>query len=341
MIYIGTKFYRYEQEKEDATIYRVVDYQNSETVVLRNEETKEKDKIKLETLKEKYVMITISGLVTFSKVEIGKGNDDVIVSLYRDVELKKKSMLPYCVCRQGITDIFYKMAGGDKEYYGASVSIDTIPSGISFDIMVACESVYEKCNQFIAIYKDDTLDSILELVKSKEYDKTLNLAFLDHLQFVSKDYGSMYYSTMLGKDNFQGYVKTLKNLLVSTNFMFDFYKGFDIYPMDFDLTDFDQQALPDDYRIILSKLLCKNIDKALVVKFGYDIQLSLIKKDYILISDKNGNLYIIIFTTSGQYHIPVEDIVSDDAIKVMHQRMNTLSVQTAYDHIRIDKNKYV
>ena len=281
-------------------------------------------------------------MIAFNKVTIGNGNDDIIVSFFRDKELNIKSELPYCVCRQGITDIFYQMAKpNDVSLYGASVSRDTIPSGIEFDIMVACDSVYQNSTQYVAVYLNDTLDTIIDLVNTKEYDKTLNLMFLDHVQHVSTKYGKVYYETMLKGDNCEGYARTLKGLMESTNFMFDFYRGFDIYPLDFDLSSLDQQALPDEYKKILSDLLCKNIDKALVIKYDHDIQFSLIKKDYVLVSDKNSGLYLITFTVSGVYHIPVEKYVSDNNIEILHHKMNTESVQRAYQHILLNRNKYL
>ena len=341
MIFVGTKFYRYIDDNDKAEIIRIIKYQNETTVKVKNEETKEEFKLTLDEIKSKYIKISINGLIAFNKVTIGNGNDDVIISYYRDKELNMKSTLPYCVCRQGITDIFYQMAKPDKNLYGASVSVDTIPSGIEFDIMVACNSVYPNASQYVAIYMNDTLDDIISLVNTKEYDKTLNLMFLDHVQYTSSKFGKVYYETMLKQDNCEGYVRTLKNLMDTTNFMFDFYKGFGIYPMDFDLSILDQQALPDNYKAILSDLLCKNIDKALVIKYGHDIQLSTIKKDYVLISDKNGDLYLITFTTSGVYHIPVEKVVSDNNLEVLHHKMNTDSVQDAYRHILLNKNKYL
>lgn len=341
MIFIGTKFYRYIDGNDKAEVIRIINYQNESTVKVRNEETKETFKLSLTELKEKYIKISISGLIVFNKVTIGKGNDDIIISFFRDRELDMKSELPYCVCRQGITDIFYQMAKPDKNLYGASVSRDTIPAGIEFDIMVACDNVYQNSTQYIAVYLNDTLDDIISLVNTKEYDKTLNLMFLDHVQHESTKYGKVYYETMLKSDNCEGYARTLKGLMDSTNFMFDFHRGFDIYPMDFDLSEMDQQALPDNYKSILSDLLCKNIDKALVIRYDHDIQFSLIKKDYVLISDRNGILYLITFTTSGTYHIPVEKIVSDKNVEILHHKMNTESVQRAYQYILLNRNKYL
>lgn len=341
MIFVGTKFYRYTDDSDKPEIVRILKYQNETTVKVRNESTKEEYKIALDELKTKYIKISISGLMVFSKVTIGNGNDDIIVSLYRNKELDMKSTLPYCVCRQGITDIFYQMTRTDKNFYGASVSVDTIPSGIEFDIMVACDAVYQDSIQYVAVYMNDTLDDIIDMVNTKEFDKTLNLMYLDHVTHESSKYGKVFYETMLKCDNCEGYVRSLKGLLDSTNFMFDFYRGFEIYPLDFDLDGYDQQALPDNYKSILSDLICKNIDKALVIKYDHDIQFSLIKKDYVMISDKNGVLYLITFTTSGVYFIPVEKYVSDKNIEVLHHKMNTTSIQKAYEHVLLNKNKYL
>lgn len=324
MIHIGTKFYKYEGNAEKADIYRVVGYQNSETVRLRNEQTKEITKVDINTIKNEYVRIAIHGLIIVNVVTVGSGKYDVIFSLTRDKEINAKLSLPYCVCRQGITDIHSQpfTVNSGREYYGACVSVDTIPAGIDFDIMVACEEVHPKETQIVAVYINDTLDSILELIDTTEYDKILNLLFLEHLQHVSQKYGQMYYKAKLETGECEGYCNTLRKLLELNSFMYDFCRGYNIYPLDFDLKDYDKTALPDDYRTILTCILCKNIDKAMVLKYDHDISLNNITKDYALISDVNDDLYVVVYTSSGIYSTE-----------------QNLLVDT-YSHIRFNKEKY-
>lgn len=328
MIQIGTKFYKYDKD-EKPELYRVISFQNSQTVNLRNEETKEKFKISLKDLSENYVSLTQHGLIIVNVVSVGGGKDDIIVSIHRNEEIRSKSGLPYCVCRQGITDIHaqqYSLNTG-KEYFGASVSKDTIPAGIGFEIMVACENVYPNKTQTIAIYMDDTLDSIMELIKTEEYDKILNLLFLDHLQYASQKYGNFYYKVKLDTGECEGYCSTLRKLLDLNDFMYDFYRGFNIYPLDFDLKDLNEKPLPSDYIENLSFLLCKDIEKAMVIKYGYDISLPSITKDYVLILDKNNDLYVVVYTFSAILKISMDQIKNE-------------SIRKIYEPVRYNKSKF-
>ena len=53
MIYIGTKFYRYN-DKDEVEYFRIIGYQNSEIVQLRDEQTNEVQKISLKDLKSRF-----------------------------------------------------------------------------------------------------------------------------------------------------------------------------------------------------------------------------------------------------------------------------------------------
>lgn len=52
MLHIGTKFYKYEKDDQEPSIYRIVGYQNTDVVKLRNEKTKEVSKIDINTIKK-------------------------------------------------------------------------------------------------------------------------------------------------------------------------------------------------------------------------------------------------------------------------------------------------
>ena len=341
MIYIGTKFYRYN-DKDEVEYFRIIGYQNSEIVQLRDEQTNEVQKISLKDLKSRFIADSYSALILFTHVAKRRRKEDVLVTLYRrEEELIPKKQLPYCACRQGITDIHANQLSNGKTYYGACVSVDTIPEGVPFDIMVSCDYVYDKDTQIVATYNDDTLDTILSMIKTKLYDNVLNMLFLEHAQYLSTTMGKIFYNNVIKAENCEGYCRTLKSLLSYNNFMYDFHRGFNIFPMDFDLSGFDEKKLPENYTEILRRLLCKNIDKALVIKYSYDIDLKAIQRNYILVSDKNGGLYIITYTYHGEYHIPVEEIETAENIENLHSKMNSKSVQEAYNHLMFNRTKFL
>lgn len=339
MIYVGSKYYKYVGD--ETVVIRVMKFKNDKVVTVKNDATNEISNITIEDLENEYVLISFDGLMVISKVSIGGDKEDVIVSLYRRKEIDNKDGLPYMVCRQGITDLHAQpfTEGTGKNYYGACISKDTIPAGIDFGIMVACDQVIKDSTQVITVYLNDTFDDIMSLIKTDKYDNTLNLLFLDHLQFVSQKFGQMYYKSKLKSGECEGYYTTLHDLLYYNNFMYDFYRGFNIYPLNYTLTD--QAPVPEDCRANLSDLLCKNIDQTFAMKYYYDIAMGSIQKEYVLVSDIEQNVYIVVYTHSGIYEVPVENTETAEGISNMNRRMKSNSVTKAYNHICFNKDKYL
>ena len=342
MIYVGSKFYCYEEKKEEPTYYRFIGYQNENIIRLQNEETKKILKVTKDELENMFTMINFAGLIIINKVKICEKND-IMVSLYRQEEIEKNDGLPYCVCRQGVTDLHANVLADryGKEYYGACISKETIPEGVNFNVMVACDGVYTKDTQAIAVYIDDTFDEIINLIKTKVYDQVLEQLFLEHLSYKSQQYGNLFYKEMIKADTYEGYCKTLKRLLEENNFMYDFYRAFNIVPTNFSLKEYDEKTLPYEYLDFISSMTGKNITEALAIKMGYDISLSTLQKDYVLISDINKELYIVAYKYDKRYRVPVENIESEENIEIMHNKMNSQSVQEAYDKIRFNKSKFI
>jgi len=339
MVYVGAKYYKYIGDETE--VIRVMRFKNKKTVVVKNDKTDERKNIDITALENEYVLISYDGLMVISKVNIGENKEDVIVSLYRRKEIENKDGLPYMVCRQGITDLHAQpfTEGTGKNYYGACISQDTVPAGIDFGIMVACNEVVKDSTQVIVVYLNDTFDDIMTLIKTEKYDTTLNLLFLDHLQFVSQKFGQMYYKAKLKSGECEGYYSSLHDLLYYNNFMYDFYRGFNIYPLNYTLTD--QSPVPDDCKTDLSNLLCKNIDQTFAMKYYYDIAMGSIQKEYVLVSDMEQNVYIVVYTHSGIYEVPVENTETAEGIANMNSRMKSNSVIKAYNHICFNRDKYL
>ena len=73
---------------------------------------------------------------------------------------------------------------------------------------------------------------------------------------------------------------------------------------------------------ILSNILCKNINKAMVLKYDHDISLGNITKDYVLISDANDELYVVVYAFEGMFEVTEE------------------KAQTVFEHVRFNKDKF-
>lgn len=345
-IYPGMKFYRYNDSNE-LEIIRVKNYQNSQILRIFTNNTVEK--INVADLITNYTALKPDAILSFSIAKLKNGLRDVIVSLHRQSDIDSSVQTPYVVCRQCITDIFANqfVSEPDKYYYGASVSVETCPANVNFDIMLTCDGV--ESSELIAVYIDDKLNDMLSLINSHKYDSALLTAYMDFAANKSKDFGNFMYRAIMEADNYAGYCKTLKDLLVSNNFMFDFYKTYNIVPLEFyNMNNYINDRLCEEYVKILSDLTCSNIVDTIVIPYHKDIDLSMINntgKKYIIISDVNQDLYLIAYKTHGIYHVPVEAVENEENItkiyNIMTKKTNeNSSISEAYNKIMFSKNKY-
>lgn len=335
-VFLGAKYF-----DSDANIIRITSGKNPDKIKAINE-SGEKLILTEQELLDKYTLLSPDAVVSFNIVKI-QHLHDVIVLVYRKQELELKDQIPYIVCRQSITDFFSNAISPQMQYCGVCLSKESCPEGVDIQQTLACDGV-EKREQ-VMIYMDDKLDTILSFIKTKEYDNVLYSLFVDHLRYVSKSRGGdIFFKNAINEDAIDGYCKTLKDLLSFNNFMFDLHRGFNIYPMDIDLSSDVDNELSEQNKKILSRYICKNITDSFVVRFAKDIDLSEIKKDYILISDNSEDVYLIAYRHQGKYHIPVEEIESAENIELLAKRIGYASGSSAteaYNHIRFNSSKYV
>jgi len=336
-IILGSKYF-----DKDINIIRIISEKNPDKIKAIREEDGEKIILTYKELEENYTLLSADAFVMFNIVKI-KNLEDVIILVYRKKEeIDTKEPIPYIVCRQNITDFFTNSISPQMQYCGISISKDTAPEGVNLQQVMACDGL-ESADR-VAIYIDDTLDSILSLIKTKLYDNVLYTLFMDHLRYVSKSRGGDIYFNFTKNENMvDGYCKSLKGLLASNNFMYDIHRGFGIFPLDIDLGKDEDSNLSAENKSVLESLLCKNITESLVVKFKKDIDLTKIKKDYVLVSDIHENLYLVAYRHHGKYHIPVESIETAENIQKIAASIGYhggSSATEAYKHIRLNRDKY-
>lgn len=295
-----------------------------------------------------FTILKPAGVVTFN-VAVIKDLYDVIVTLHRTEDIEDQKMqVPFVVCRQNITDFFTNtLTDGKGEFVGVSVSMESIPAGIDMNSVLACDGVINF--DIVDIYLDDTLETILSMVKSKEYDNVLYTLFANHVTYKLKGtYGpkipSVIKAQYMSTTYIDGYCKYLKDLLVGCNFMYDVHTAFKMLDLNIDLSiDAENGFLNDLNRNIISRLINKNIEKTVVVEYDYTINLQVIAREYILISDSKKKVYIIGYIHSGKYHIPIEDIESPENIGKMHKIHNLSedsSLEEAFKYVNFNKDKY-
>lgn len=345
---LGMKYFNYDDD-DDLRVYKLI---KTDPIVLKEIGYEEKTIgfNKESDLTDSYIRLNPDALIIFNMVRI-RDLKDVIVTVYRKTEIRNADTVPYSVCRQNITDFFANSLDPKMGCYGVNVTKETIPQGVKIEQLTACDGI--ESNDTIAYYMGDSLKDLLGLLRKyriNEYDTILYNLFNDHIRYTAKSNGGELYITYASsKRCIHGYCKTLKDLLELNNFMFDLMRGFNIYPLDIDLTASEKAGyLTVDEIDILERLICKNITRdaktQLIIKYDKDIDLDRINGEYLLIYDVTNTLYVVAFSTYGKYHIPVEDIESAENIEKLAQSIGynpNSSITEAYNHIMFDRSKYL
>lgn len=297
-ILVGTRYF-----DNNKKVYKVVKVKNADTFSLTTIDGSERFTKTRDELAKDYTKLTPNGYMIISVVENKMKEDliqkDVVVALYRykQSEKEKQGNLPYCVCRQNVVNVFYQYAGSNIKHCGMSMSVDTCPTNVNYELMIACDNVYN--NVAIAVYMDDNLEDILKLFRHKPYDIVLSPGINNNARGTT------------------GYVSTLKELLIQEEFSKDFYKAFNITEIDFPIEyNKENLLLKREQTMWFEDYFKIEMFDAFVIPFDYTIRLRDIKKKYIMIySNVNKQVYIIIYTEGKMYN----EYVAEEIRQVKNQ----------------------
>lgn len=262
-IHTGSKFYLYAEGSTEPEVIRIRNIDYDKSIVKYFDSDNNKKKMSYDDLRNKYKMLAPDGLISFSTVQVNE-NDDVIVALKpfprKTEDLDHMSNMPYAICRQMSADFFANNFDPDDPLFGVSVSQDTCPANIDFNLMLACTGLYY--SKMVAVYLDDTLDDILGLFDNSKFDAVLE--GLTHKYYNNKSV-----------------VGSLRKLLDINNFMYDFRKCFKIMEIPFEV-DEEVEGLSRENTEYLSKELKVNILETYLIRYSRTIDFSKIRRDYIL-----------------------------------------------------------
>lgn len=288
---IGDKYYKVIDG--DLDLIRIVKIINDDTsVILKGTSTK---KIDNDVLKD-YIKLNPDGYVFFNIVNMGATKEegqDVIVSLNRKTDIDKGIGLPFAACRQNIYDFFSNQIQKEDSvtYLGLSMSIETTPEDVRYESILACGSM--DYSERISIYIDDKLDILLRMIR----DTNKFNSVLYHIHKIMK--GSEYH----------GLCTTLKDLLEYNKFMYDFKRAFNIIPIDTIIVDEDN--ITANNIIDIEDVIKHRLVNFQIFKYTKTINLSKIERDYLLISDSNDALYIVIYTKGEGINRPYINNIVD------------------------------
>lgn len=282
MVKVGEYYYKIKDKK--IALIRIKKINSSNITVILDER---EFKITKEDLEKYYTLLKPHGSIFINIVKLHNNTWDVIVSLFREIDMITDG-IPYAVCRQNIHDFLSKNITDiqrshnpflkDINHVGLSLSKDTCPLNVDYNIMVACDKL--EYSQEICIYINDNLNDIINLVNKK--------GKIDSI--ISSLYNDCKLLDIAGCSN------SLKSLLIDNMFMDDFYRGFNIYKIDIDIKHYydDKDFVLSNYdREYLENISDKKLNNIFIIKYNYDININDIKRDNIIVKDINNEIYII------------------------------------------------
>ena len=290
---LGRRFFKHTED-DNLVVYKVISFASMDKArVINIKDPNKTFKIPYEELLNDYNMLTPDGNIVFNIVKLNDNIEDVIVSMFRNSDLD--TAIPYCVARQNIINIYNDFI---KKYdnltsVGMCMSINTIPEGVDYKMMLACNEVLFQT--MVAYYIDDTLDDILRCIKKKNmYDTVLNNLFIDNCRRL--DPYLREHDKVDKLDSYGGYNRTLESFLDMVDFISDVRKGFNIKEVK-GIINIDNGVYTLDKTLLeyLEYELGYKLKDPIISKYDKYIDTKKISRDYIIICDESDKMYIIIY----------------------------------------------
>lgn len=347
---LGKIYCKYNEEKDNFDMYRVSNIikENDEnkfvlfpidsyTYHFYKEETDCKvfNEEEYKNFKYEYDLLESEGIVSLSNIVSIKNDNkeikDILLIYFPNNKYTKVPDVnqPYIVARQGINNVFMQLSNTLSDIVGLSVSLDTLPPGYALSDFIANESVND--SRLAHIYKTDSSYDINVLLDNEETDKILKELFNQRVFYLSNTKPHFNADDYKGEDLWlDGYCNTLHKFITTTGFMEDVLNRMGITTVDFDIKN--GEPLKEDDKLLLMTLYGGiRIDKAVPLRFSYDINLNTIKMKYILAEkrpdfDKNINedseLYIIPYTEfSNEVPSNILYNLTEERTNQLHKRL--------------------
>ena len=311
---IGAYFFKYEENedgKQELILLRLYKVKSKNTFLLRD---KQKNKVVLSKNQlEEFSMLEPDGLIIHVLASDPQQGIDTVCLLYRMKDINDNINEPYAVCRQNIIDPFEMILNNDKNttFVGVSISKDTAPEGFDYKSVYMAAGVRNQKINFI--YKDDSFEDIMSFVNEEIFDKALMIIknHMDDSDIIK----------------YKGFKSSYRSLLMENDFMYDFRRAFDIIRLNKSIdTSINRWTEDGIYKISQEEIrtiesLTKHVViDPILIKYSKSIDLSEIKRSYIVFEDLNNELYIVSYD-KGEYINREYDSLEDQRDKELLQRV--------------------
>ena len=348
--YKGYKFYKINDDNTIDLVrcISIVPSANSFNFIVKILDDKNSNGTKSISLNdiEKYTPLKPYGLFSISIIGINTDKEiqkDVMVMIY---QLDKMKILgdyePFAICRQSITDFFNYLLCKDpmkNDLVGVCVTKYNCPANVNYTELASCDNVYK--NDVISIYRDDTIDSILDCIPIKPYDAVLKELYKSYLDYSHKIIPMN--KEKRSKIDTNGWCSSVKELLTENNFMADFNEMCNITGFEFDMNEILE---PTDN--IITKKLSKegliffnitfkvNVVDSKVIQYDYNIDLTKFNNEnWIIIRDINNKLWLVVYLCEGEF---LEQELLEEANKLDISSRLRLSYYDKYHNMKKSKN---
>lgn len=259
----GTKIYRY---LEDGTLLvaRIYKYDKKNDCYKVNckDEKLNGSFIQYSKAHNEWIKLNPDGIVSFSILKGEK--QDVMVAIHRADDLKNKNEIPFAVCRQDVVDIFKMYTNppeNGKAWAGISVNRNNCPAELKIEDFMLCDDILY--TRHVSVYLDDTLDDILSCIYLDRYDNVLK-----NLEKFRQ--GS----------NIIGIRDSVKDLLETHNFMYDFHETFEVTEVPFPINNDNVHFIKD----VIGQIKQKVISNVFIIPYDKSVNTSEFNKPYMLMT---------------------------------------------------------
>ena len=266
----------------------------------------------------KWTPLSSDGILFIGHASITAANQKLndIICVYFDADSNE----PKVIARQSLLDIYAAMLNSNSSKVGFSVTKESCPSGYSMNSFMIASDIDH--GFFMSIYKTDTSELIKKLyefssrwsfnnvgwIKSlKDIDKIFSDLRLSRLEYNKRNVkGFKYRYYEHNKLPVDGFCSNLKIFADSVGLFDDIHNVMGICTVDFPLEN-DKVLNKEEIQMISLLYGGVRINKTVVLKYSFDIDLDAIKMKYFLIMDSKDELYIVGYT-SDESEVPVAEL---------------------------------
>lgn len=287
---VGQRYYMYNEQNELKTVRVKAVYKNGKIAVYDEMFGQEHSFILTESeIKKHYTKLKSDMVFVFGSVfSLISGSRDVMIVMFRQGET-----IPYLVCRQMIV-MNYEEYEAHKEsnistLYKPILGTVFLNTGENNGLLENMMNVSLGNMCSVEAYLDDNEEVIMSLIPRKIL-KECNDFLFNNTKKLSKAY--------------EGLEPNIRSLLKANKFWDDVDNAFNIYSVPFVMRE--QMYYDEEQLKVLELITSHHMKEIETIRYAKDIDLAKLKTDYILVRDKYGILYLVVYI-KGEFNATLLD----------------------------------